>query len=98
LFDIPIALGKAVVMFRKLFAEEPASMSVSYDGKDDSISRKLVDSQALIVISSVCRYWRRIISSCNPRSLQQLRRSFNSKLIRLYSLVKIGGKKCFSVS
>jgi hypothetical protein len=83
MFDMPIALRKAAVMFRKLLAEEPESMRVSYDGECYSISRKQADAQALIVISSVCRYWSRIISSCNRRSLQQLRRSFNSKLIRL---------------
>jgi hypothetical protein len=79
-------LRKAVVTFRKMLAEEPLSMLDSHDKKYGS---KKADVRALLVLSSVCRYWSRIFSTCHRRSLQQLRRSFKCKLIcLLFSFIK----------
>lgn len=73
-------LQKAVV----LFAAEPAPMLVSRDKKYASKSRKLADVEALLVISSVCRDWNRIIATYHRRIL----RSLNCELIHLWSSVE----------
>ena len=78
IFEIPMELRKAVVMYRKILAAEHVPLFLISDGKNALTPRKMADARALIVIASVCRYWRRLFATCHNSWRRKLWRSFCS--------------------
>ena len=78
IFEIPMELRKAVVMYHKILAAELMPQFLVSDEKSALTPRKLSDARAFIVIASVCRYWRRIFATCHNSWRRKLWRSFCS--------------------
>ena len=78
IFEIPMELRKAVVMYRKILAAEHVPLFLISNGKNALTSRKMADARSLIVIASVCRYWRRLVATCHNSWRRKLWRSFCS--------------------
>ena len=76
IFEIPMELRKAVVMYRQILAAEHVPQFLISDGKSALTPRKLSDARAFIVIASVCRYWRRLFATCDNSWRRKLWRSF----------------------
>jgi hypothetical protein len=76
-FNLPEELRKAVIMFRKILAEEPVPLPFGDDNRHASKLRHLSNVQALKLVAGVCRYWRRIFSTIDSNNRRQLSRLFN---------------------